>query len=285
MPTHSRKTILLATDQQRSVLNALDANRPHPIAYTPYGHRPLENGLLRMLGFNGERPDSLTGHYHLGNGYRQFNPVLMRFNSPDSWSPFGEGGLNTYTYCMGDPVNKRDPTGHAPTLLKFLLKLLGFKDVPSIKLKTESLLADAQKNTFRNIHSSYAPENTPRSAYLDQINLENGRQSHAAMLASNPEFTSRRTATQTLLETGQTVPAREHYSYQVLVHQSKAPTSPLLDRTRRLTFAVNQPETREIERLVPTPSGGWTKVADIRMPKRQTLWSRRNSTETIQHTP
>ncbi|VVQ19587.1 hypothetical protein PS914_06332 [Pseudomonas fluorescens] len=104
---------LLATDQQRSVLNALDADRPHPLAYTPYGHRPPENGLLSLLGFTGERPDAVTGHYHLGNGYRQFNPVLMRFNSPDSWSPFKEGGLNTYTYCVGDPVNKADPNGHS----------------------------------------------------------------------------------------------------------------------------------------------------------------------------
>ncbi len=82
---------LLATDQQRSVLNVLDANWLHPLAYTPYGHRPAENGLLSLLGFNGERPDPVTGHYLLGNGYRGFNPVLMRFNSPDSLSPFGEG--------------------------------------------------------------------------------------------------------------------------------------------------------------------------------------------------
>ncbi|WP_256207190.1 RHS repeat-associated core domain-containing protein [Pseudomonas sp. P97.38] len=103
---------LLATDQQRSVLNALDAARPHPFAYTPYGHRPAEHGLLSLLGFNGERPDPVTGHYLLGNGYRAFNPVLMRFNSPDSWSPFGEGGVNAYAYCVGDPRNAVDPTGH-----------------------------------------------------------------------------------------------------------------------------------------------------------------------------
>ncbi|WP_448109592.1 RHS repeat-associated core domain-containing protein [Pseudomonas azerbaijanoccidentalis] len=107
-------TTLLATDLQRSVLNALFAARPHPLAYTPYGHRPAENGLLSLLGFNGERPDPLTGHYHLGNGYRQFNPVLMRFNSPDSWSPFGDGGLNAYVYCADDPVNQEDRDGHAP---------------------------------------------------------------------------------------------------------------------------------------------------------------------------
>lgn len=116
MPTQSRKTILLATDRQRSVLNALQANRPHPIAYAPYGHRSLENGLL---GFNGELPDPLTGHYHLGNGYRLFNTMLMRFNSPDSWAPFGKGGLNLYAYCGGDPVNRMDESGHSfATLLK-----------------------------------------------------------------------------------------------------------------------------------------------------------------------
>lgn len=102
MPTQSRKTILLATDQQRSVLNALDANLPHASAYAPYGHRPL-SGLLSLLGFNGQLMDPLTGHYHLGNGYRPFSPELMRFICPDSFpfSPFGKGGMNAYVYCGG----------------------------------------------------------------------------------------------------------------------------------------------------------------------------------------
>ncbi|WP_256587318.1 RHS repeat-associated core domain-containing protein [Pseudomonas sp. FW300-N1A1] len=110
----TRETRLLATDQQRSVLTILDATRPHHLAYTPYGHRIPENGLLSLLGFNGERPDPMTGHYLLGNGYRAFNPVLMRFNSPDSWSPFGEGGVNAYSYAVGNPSKYSDPTGHGP---------------------------------------------------------------------------------------------------------------------------------------------------------------------------
>ncbi|WP_256578285.1 RHS repeat-associated core domain-containing protein [Pseudomonas sp. A25(2017)] len=118
------ETTLLATDQQRSVLHALDATQPHPLAYTPYGYRPAENGLLSLLGFNGERPDPVTGHYLLGNGYRAFNPVLMRFNSPDSWSPFGEGGLNAYAYCEGDPVNRSDPKGHTWQWIKAFLRSL-----------------------------------------------------------------------------------------------------------------------------------------------------------------
>ena len=39
---------LLATDQQRSVLNALDATQPHPLAYTPYGHRPMREWSTQL---------------------------------------------------------------------------------------------------------------------------------------------------------------------------------------------------------------------------------------------
>ncbi|EJL88508.1 RHS repeat-associated core domain protein containing protein [Herbaspirillum sp. CF444] len=65
-----------------------------------------------ILGYNGQRRDAVSGTYHLGNGYRAYNPVLMRFNCPDSWSPFGAGGINPYAYCDGDPVNRADPSGH-----------------------------------------------------------------------------------------------------------------------------------------------------------------------------
>ncbi|EJL89509.1 RHS repeat-associated core domain protein containing protein [Herbaspirillum sp. CF444] len=65
-----------------------------------------------ILGYNGQRRDAVSGTYHLGNGYRAYNPVLMRFNCPDNWSPFGAGGINPYAYCDGDPVNRADPSGH-----------------------------------------------------------------------------------------------------------------------------------------------------------------------------
>jgi RHS repeat-associated protein len=106
-------TTLLATDQQRSVLQALKSDHPRqPVAYSPYGHHPVESGLLSLTGFNGERRDPVSGCYLLGNGYRAFNPVLMRFNSPDSLSPFGKGGLNPYAYCLNDPTNRKDRTGY-----------------------------------------------------------------------------------------------------------------------------------------------------------------------------
>ena len=146
---------LLATDQQRSVLAIFDPTRCHHLAYTPYGHRIPENGLLC---FNGERPDPVTGHYLLGNGYRAFNPVLMRFNSPDSWSPFGEGGINTYTYCSGNPVNYRDPTGHGWSS--------PINRAPSTALYSSS---NSSQTTSRLLPSHLTPKSMPKEL-IESIN-------------------------------------------------------------------------------------------------------------------
>jgi RHS repeat-associated protein len=105
------RSALLLADRADSVM-ALANGSPTFIRYSPYGHREQAGLLPGLPGFNGEHPDPLTGHYLLGNGYRAFNPVLMRFNGPDSLSPFGKGGVNAYAYCAGDPVNRSDPSGH-----------------------------------------------------------------------------------------------------------------------------------------------------------------------------
>ncbi|EKF9171399.1 RHS repeat-associated core domain-containing protein [Vibrio cholerae] len=65
-----------------------------------------------FTGFNGETLDPVTGNYMLGNGYRGYNPFLMRFMSQDSLSPFSDAGINAYQYCHGDPINRIDPSGH-----------------------------------------------------------------------------------------------------------------------------------------------------------------------------
>lgn len=82
-----------------------------------------------LLGFNGERIDAASGGYHLGNGYRLYNPALRRFTTPDSMSPFSAGGINPYTYCAGDPVNHTDPTGHLPVRKKLGQGLDGVEDI------------------------------------------------------------------------------------------------------------------------------------------------------------
>lgn len=77
--------------------------------YSAYGFRSPAQGP--GLAYNAERLDLFSGCYHLGNGYRAYNPTLMRFQSADRLSPFAEGGINAYAYCLCDPVNHRDPTG------------------------------------------------------------------------------------------------------------------------------------------------------------------------------
>lgn len=79
--------------------------------YTPYGYRKPDPKSVTWLGFKGE-PLNRLGLYHLGNGYRLYDPQLQRFQSPDSWSPFGAGGLSRFSYCDADPVNNEDRDGH-----------------------------------------------------------------------------------------------------------------------------------------------------------------------------
>ena len=69
-------------------------------------------GTNLPIGYTGAYQDPVTSSYPLGNGYRMYLPELMRFNSPDSWSPFGKGGIHPYAYCDGEPVNHADPSGH-----------------------------------------------------------------------------------------------------------------------------------------------------------------------------
>jgi RHS repeat-associated protein len=149
---------LLATDLQKTVLYNVHPTFNLPQIYSPYGHRPAADGSLSLLGFTGERPDPVTGHYLLGQGYRAYNPVLMRFNNPDSFSPFGKGGINAYAYCGNDPINYMDPSGRVK-LFFFARRLFNQsnisgalkriqKSVGGIK-KTKAITTPAKSTTQR----------------------------------------------------------------------------------------------------------------------------------------
>ncbi|MCT8345287.1 hypothetical protein LG003_21185 [Photorhabdus kleinii] len=113
-------TWLTSTDMMGSVLSVTDGNTTESHAFTPYGERGSDNdspdNSVVVTGYNGERLDDMVRQYHLGNGYRAYNPALQRFTCPDSMSPFGDGGINQYIYCEGDPINLTDPTGHGHLL-------------------------------------------------------------------------------------------------------------------------------------------------------------------------
>lgn len=68
--------------------------------------------MITRLGYNGEFCEPDTNLQLLGNGYRAYSSVLMRFLSWDDWSPFGLGLFNGYAYCGGEPMLNVDDSGH-----------------------------------------------------------------------------------------------------------------------------------------------------------------------------
>ncbi|MHC8321594.1 RHS repeat-associated core domain-containing protein [Pseudomonas sp. GB2N2] len=114
---------LQATDFQGSVLHSVVGGQHQHTAYSAYGHQSPERGLISLLGFNGERRDSVTGLYMLGKGHRAFSPVLMQFYSQDRLSPFGKGEKHAYAYCGRDPINRVDPTGQFAMLARGIARL------------------------------------------------------------------------------------------------------------------------------------------------------------------
>lgn len=108
LTNQDRQSHLLIADRMGTPLVAYEEGHdPALIKCTPYGitDTPLTTA------WSGELFDEVSGTYHLGE--RQYSPTLMRFTTPDSWSPFGDGGINSYAYL--DPVNCPDPDGHVST--------------------------------------------------------------------------------------------------------------------------------------------------------------------------
>lgn len=107
---------LLAIDEKESVLHVQVEDKKENHNYSVYGHAPTLPSRQTLLSFTGQYLQPSLFTYLLGNGYRAYSPILSRFYSPDSLSPFDAGGINSYGYCLGDPVNRTDGSGHAPTL-------------------------------------------------------------------------------------------------------------------------------------------------------------------------
>ncbi|MBK4995040.1 RHS repeat-associated core domain-containing protein [Pseudomonas sp. S37] len=152
---HSIETPLLITDAQLSILNSTYHGHTINLIYTAYGQTSRLHATDVFLAFTGQRHDRLTHCYFLGNGYRTYSPALMRFHSPDSESPFGRGGHNTYAYCSGDPLNYHDPSGHSP--IAWLKSLFKGK---SVMQRRDLALAAIEKNPKLEKYRTIANQST-----------------------------------------------------------------------------------------------------------------------------
>ena len=168
---------LLAVESSGSVLQDCQLDNAQGFSYTPYGQRSAGDSRVTRMGFNGEYLMPSLSMYLLGNGYRAFNPVLMRFHSPDSFSPFRV--INAYAYCGGDPFNNLDPDGHIERkhLAKLNANIKIIKNVQSeffvaagsvSNLPDNMLLPDAEqvvRNALNKIYKLYE-EASPALAWL-----------------------------------------------------------------------------------------------------------------------
>jgi len=129
-------------------------NREKTHIYTAYGFSATAHSAQTLLRFNGERLESTSRNYLLGQGHRSYSPILMRFSAPDGLSPFREGGVNSYAYCANDPINRVDPDG------KFFTRLRNFLSrTPS---QTERL---QRRPSIETQHASSAASIDPPPAY------------------------------------------------------------------------------------------------------------------------
>ncbi|NIF17364.1 RHS repeat-associated core domain-containing protein [Pantoea sp. Cy-639] len=103
--------VLLGLDNQRSVITRQVAGNRDVFIYSPFGFSGSTLDKYPLPGFTAQILEA-AGLSLLGNGKRAYNPVLMRFHSPDAWSPFGMGGINPYAYCEQDPINWQDLSGN-----------------------------------------------------------------------------------------------------------------------------------------------------------------------------
>ena len=92
--------------------------------YDAYGNSSFSGDELLAdyckIRYRGYYFDAETGFYWVQTRY--YNPEWCRWISPDSLSyidPVTTHGLNLYAYCINDPVNYNDPSGH------FIITLIG----------------------------------------------------------------------------------------------------------------------------------------------------------------
>ncbi|MBA6111424.1 RHS repeat-associated core domain-containing protein [Pseudomonas asiatica] len=154
-----QQALLLTQDVQASVLSLTGKHTNSKQIYSPYGHC-FHSAICRAtLAFTGEFLDTDTNTYPLGNGHRAYAPLLMRFLSPDSMSPFLKGGINSYAYCGNDPINSADPTGRTHgKIFKNRYNNTNLRQLPKRELlKRLYTQRETRKTIFKQLKGAYPP--------------------------------------------------------------------------------------------------------------------------------
>ncbi|WP_225933152.1 RHS repeat-associated core domain-containing protein [Pseudomonas maumuensis] len=165
---------ILAIDFQDSIVRHQNTRDGTAFCYTAFGHTPFNSRALR---FTAQVHEPFEG-YVLGKGYRVYSPILMRFFSVDSLSPFAEGGINAYAYCGGDPVNHIDPSGH---MLRMNMSSAQRSSASSTR-KPKSVPVDSSRRTT----SNFAPEALSSTAGSRQ-RVQSGQQSGTHDTSNSPK--------------------------------------------------------------------------------------------------
>ncbi|VVO42029.1 RHS repeat-associated core domain-containing protein [Pseudomonas fluorescens] len=255
---NNQRTIMIATDRQNSVLAEVNQNHVNRVTYLAYGQQSAEQQPASRLGFNGELREQQTCWYMLGNGYRAYNPVLMRFHSPDNFSPFGAGGLNPYMYCTGDPINYLDPTGHigvGSLLFRHLKTPVGALMATSIVTGVGGGIAQAS-DPGSSIGTALIVLSVAAGLGAGFMRFGNGLQKRLTN-------TTKKGAISSALSSTRSRPSDSPPSYDSLYPNAKSKgtaitATPLQAGNSRKTF-----DTNKLQRTTaPAPKDHWPKVID-----------------------
>ncbi|HFL7942667.1 TPA: RHS repeat-associated core domain-containing protein [Pseudomonas putida] len=184
---HSR---LIGSEMSSSPSCTLGRDGRTQTIFSAYG-ASIDHGQIPA--FKGELQDLATGHYLLGNGYRAYNPHLMRFHSPDSESPFAKGGLNTYAFALCDPINRSDPTGHVTGLIQKLFVKKTYRgpivaEFDAIVVFTGPTRRDARLPTLY-----ISAHGAPGVISADHFNTYDAKRLHKALTSRGIEMRNRQT--------------------------------------------------------------------------------------------